>query len=222
MRWSLGPAFMSSVAIHVGALMVLSLTWDWLRVLSPATSLDSTELVMVTPLPPPVIPEEPEDRTPPPVITEEPTTVPAMPPLPSEPVTPLKPEPSHLQRLSRNRCPGRWSPVRSPCQRRNPHGLRNLLRRWRMRPCLDHMTPQPGETQEISSLALVCPFPTPAKKPPQATFSAHPRRRRWRTVLSHRWRVGKLVRATSSTGVMSGSSPVLGSVAAAVLAAEAG
>ena len=93
MRWSLGPAFISSVAIHVGALMVLSLTWDWLRVLSPARGLDSTELVMVTPLSPPVIPEEPEDRTPPPVITEEPTAVPAVPPLPSEPVTPIKPEP---------------------------------------------------------------------------------------------------------------------------------
>ena len=93
MPWSLGPAFMSSVAIHVGALMVLSLTWDWLRVLSPATSLDSTELVIVTPLSPPVIPEEPEDRTPPPVITEEPKAVPAMPPLHSEPVTPLKTEP---------------------------------------------------------------------------------------------------------------------------------
>ena len=92
-RWSLGPAFISSVAIHVGALMVLSLTWGWLRVLSPASSMDGTELVMVAPIPQPVIPEEPEEPTPPPVITEEPTTVPAVPPLPSEPVTPLKPEP---------------------------------------------------------------------------------------------------------------------------------
>ena len=92
-RWSLGPAFISSVAIHVGALMVLSLTWGWLRVLSPASSMDGTELVMVAPILQPVIPEEPEEPTPPPVITEEPTTVPAVPPLPSEPVTPLKPEP---------------------------------------------------------------------------------------------------------------------------------
>jgi hypothetical protein len=34
MRRSLGPAFISSVAIHVGALTVLSLTWGWLHVLS--------------------------------------------------------------------------------------------------------------------------------------------------------------------------------------------
>jgi protein TonB len=92
-RWLLGPAFISSVVIHVGALVVLSLMWDWLRVLSPARGLDSTELVMVTSLPPPVVPEEPEDRTPPPVTTEEPTTVPAAPPMPSEPVIPPGLEP---------------------------------------------------------------------------------------------------------------------------------
>jgi periplasmic protein TonB len=89
-RWSFGPAFISSVAIHVGALMLLSLTWGWLRILSPATGLDSTELVMVTPFPTPVVQEEPEERTPPSVITEAPTTVPTLPPLPSEPITPPK------------------------------------------------------------------------------------------------------------------------------------
>jgi protein TonB len=94
MRWSLGPAFLSSVAIHVGALMVLSLAWGWLHVLPPARGLDSTELVIVTPLvPPPLVPEEPEDRMPSPVITEEPTPLPAMPSVPSAPVTPLKPDP---------------------------------------------------------------------------------------------------------------------------------
>jgi periplasmic protein TonB len=89
-RWSLGPAFISSVAIHIGALMLLSLTWGWLRILSPATGLDSTELVMVTPFPPPVVQEETEERTSPSVITEAPTIVPTLPPLPSEPITPPK------------------------------------------------------------------------------------------------------------------------------------
>jgi len=92
-RLSLGPAFISSVAIHVAALMMLSLTWGWLRVLSHSASQDGTELVMVAPIPQPVSAEEPEDLIPPPVMTEEPTTVPAVPPLPSEPVTPLKPDP---------------------------------------------------------------------------------------------------------------------------------
>jgi periplasmic protein TonB len=72
---------------------MLSLTWGWLRIISPSPSLDGTELIMVAPIPQPVAPEEPEELTPPPVMTEEPTTVPAVPPLPSEPVTPLKPEP---------------------------------------------------------------------------------------------------------------------------------
>ena len=78
-RSSLGPAFISSVAIHVAALMMLPLTWGWLRVLSHSASQDGTELVMVAPIPQPVAPEEPEDLTPPPVMTEEPTTVPAVP-----------------------------------------------------------------------------------------------------------------------------------------------
>jgi periplasmic protein TonB len=73
--------------------MVLSLTWGWLRVLSPPAPLDRTELVMVAPIPEPVAPQEPEGSTPPPVVTEEATTVPALPPLPSEPVTPPKVEP---------------------------------------------------------------------------------------------------------------------------------
>jgi periplasmic protein TonB len=94
MRWSLAPAFISSVAVHVGALIVLSLAWGWLHVLPLARGLDGTDLVVVTPLvPPPVVPEEPGDRTPPPVITEEPTPLPAMSPVPSAPVTPLRPDP---------------------------------------------------------------------------------------------------------------------------------
>jgi periplasmic protein TonB len=73
--------------------MVLSLTWGWMRVLSPPTSPDGTELVMVAPIPQPVAPEEPEEITHPAVVTEEATTVPALPPLPSEPVTPPQVEP---------------------------------------------------------------------------------------------------------------------------------
>jgi len=92
-RSSLGPAFLSSVAIHVGALMVLSLTWGWLRVLSPPVHLDGTELVMVAPIPEPVAPREPVEVAHPPVVTEEATAVPIPPPSPIEPVTPPKVEP---------------------------------------------------------------------------------------------------------------------------------
>jgi translation initiation factor IF-2 len=72
---------------------MLSLTWGWLRTLSPSSALDATELVMVAPMPQPVISEEPEAIIHPAAVTEEATTVPALPPLPSEPVTPPKVEP---------------------------------------------------------------------------------------------------------------------------------
>ena len=73
--------------------MMLSLTWGWLRPLSPSSALDGTELVIIDPIPQPVIAEEPEELTSPAAVTEEATTVPALPPVPSEPVTPPKVEP---------------------------------------------------------------------------------------------------------------------------------
>jgi hypothetical protein len=73
--------------------MVLSLTWDWLRILSQAAHLDGLELVMAAPTLEPVAPMEPEPIAHLPVATEEATTVPALSPLPSEPMTPPNVEP---------------------------------------------------------------------------------------------------------------------------------
>jgi protein TonB len=113
-RSPLGPAFLSSVVIHVGALMVLSLTWGWLHVPSPPAHLNGTELVMVVPIPEPVAPQEPEEIMPPPVVTEEATTVPALPPLPSEPVTPPKVEPMIPPKIIEQPVPKRVEPRRKP------------------------------------------------------------------------------------------------------------
>jgi protein TonB len=113
-RSLLGPAFLSAVAIHVATLMMLSLTWGWLRVLCHSASQDWTELVMVAPIPQPVAPEEPEDLTPPPVMTEEPTSVPAVPPLPNEPVTPLKPEPTTPPKMIAQPVPKQVEPRPKP------------------------------------------------------------------------------------------------------------
>ena len=95
--------------------MVLSLAWGWLRVLSPSTSLDSTELVMVAPVPQPVLPEEPEEiAPPPPAMEEEAPTAPASPPLPSEPVTPPKLEPVTPPKIVEKAEPKRTEPRPKP------------------------------------------------------------------------------------------------------------
>jgi hypothetical protein len=91
-----------------------------------------------------------------------------------------------------------------------------------MRSSLDHETPQPVETQNISSPAPVYLSPMLVSKPRRATFSGPPRYSRGKIAPSPRWREGKLVRATSSTGVMSASSLVQRSAVAAGLRAEAG
>ena len=91
-----------------------------------------------------------------------------------------------------------------------------------MKPCLDHVTPQQRATRGPLRLVLTCRCLTPAETPRQAMFWAHPRRSRWRTAPSHRSRVEKLARETSSRGGMSGSSPVLASAVAAVLGGRGG
>jgi periplasmic protein TonB len=87
-RSPFGPAFFASIAIHLGALLVISLSWDWVRPVSPPSSPNETGLIMVVPVPPPVIPVESEEIAAPPPETEEITMLPASPPLPSESMTP--------------------------------------------------------------------------------------------------------------------------------------
>ena len=65
-RASLTPAFVTSIAIHLGALLIISLAWGWLRAFSPAPRLNETELVMVAPIPEPVPAPEPEEVAAPP------------------------------------------------------------------------------------------------------------------------------------------------------------
>jgi protein TonB len=89
-----GPAFLASIAIHLGALTVLSLAWGWLRAFSPPPGPSETELVMVVPVPQPAAPVEPEEiAAPPPAMEEEVTPAPPPPPPPNEPVAPPKSEP---------------------------------------------------------------------------------------------------------------------------------
>jgi periplasmic protein TonB len=114
-RSSLGLAFLTSVAIHLGALMALSLAWGWLRVLPPSTGLDGTELVMVAPIAQPMEPEElAEIAPPPPALEEESTTVPSLPPVPSEPVPPPQLEPITPPKIIEQPAPKRVEPRPKP------------------------------------------------------------------------------------------------------------
>jgi periplasmic protein TonB len=110
-RSSLGPAFLTSIAVHLGALMVISIAWSWLRVFSPPAHLNETELMMVVPVPQPVAPTEPEDiAVPPPATEEEVTTIPPSPPPPDEPMTPPTADPITPPKIVEKTAPTRVEP----------------------------------------------------------------------------------------------------------------
>jgi periplasmic protein TonB len=90
----LGLAFFTSIAGHVGGLMVISLAWNWLRPYSPPPLPAGTELVMVVPVPQPEALTELEDfATPTSEPAEEVRTIPPSPPPPDESMTPPKVDP---------------------------------------------------------------------------------------------------------------------------------
>jgi periplasmic protein TonB len=90
--------------------MLLSMTWGWLRVLSPRASQDGAELVMVVPMPQPLALEEPEEIAPTPALGEESLAVPATPPLSNEPVTPSQLEPITPPKVIEQPAPKRVEP----------------------------------------------------------------------------------------------------------------
>jgi periplasmic protein TonB len=108
-RSSLAAAFVTSFAIHLGALVVVSLSPGLLRAPSPPNP-DVAELVMVTPVPQPETPPELATMAPPSASEEEEVAIepPSPPPRPEsitppqvEPVTPPKivekPEPRRAE-----------------------------------------------------------------------------------------------------------------------------
>jgi hypothetical protein len=166
-------------------------------------------------------PEEPEDLTPPPVMTEEPTTVPAVPHLPSEPVIRLKPEPITPPKI-----------IAQPVPKQVEHRPKPL--------------PPPKPTRvkkppaEIANEAMPGPRDAPTKGDagdftpgPHLTMPDASRDTAAGNVLgpSPTQQVedrplapvegGDAGAGTSSRGGMPGSSPVLASAVAAVLAGEA-
>jgi TonB family protein len=115
MRSSLGPAFFTSVAIHLGALIALSLVWGWLHTFSPPSHLNGTDWILVAPVPQPVALEELEEvPPPPPVVEEEATTGPASPPSSREPAPPLQSEPVIPPRIIRQPMPKPVEPRPKP------------------------------------------------------------------------------------------------------------
>jgi hypothetical protein len=76
---SFGPAFLTSIAIHRGVLLVISLVWDWLRLVSPPSGSNETAQVTVVAVLSPAIPVEQEEIAAPAAETEEITTLPPSP-----------------------------------------------------------------------------------------------------------------------------------------------
>ena len=114
-RSSLGPAFLTAIAVHLGALMALSIAWDWLRAFSPPANLPETALMMVASVLPPATPVEAEDSAaPPPVAEEEVTTVPPSPPPADEPMTPPKVDPITPPKIVEQTAPTRTEPRPKP------------------------------------------------------------------------------------------------------------
>jgi TonB family protein len=112
---SFGPAFLTSIAIHLGALIVISLAWGWLPVFSPPASLNGTGLIMVTPVPQPMPPAEPEEIPAPSTVPEEDVaTVPPPPTPPSEPIEPPKLEPVAPPKIIEPTAPKRVEPRPKP------------------------------------------------------------------------------------------------------------
>jgi protein TonB len=86
---SFGLAFLTSIALHLGALMALSMAWQWLGAFSPPPHPPETELVMVLPVPQLVTPIESEEiAASPPAMEEEVTGVSPPSPPASEPIAP--------------------------------------------------------------------------------------------------------------------------------------
>ena len=110
MRSSLAGAFVTSFTIHLGALVVLSLSSGLLRAPSPPNP-DVAELVMVFPIPQPQTPPEPTEVAPPSVPAEEEVAVePPPPPPPPESLTPPQVEPVTPPKIVEKPAPKRAEP----------------------------------------------------------------------------------------------------------------
>jgi hypothetical protein len=122
----LGPAFLTSVLVHLTALLSLSLLWGSLHSNTPKSHLIPTEVVITTP---PAPPPEPVSTsaigplTPPTILTKTDVALAQPPPVaPAAPLTPAKAEPTTppkaIEKVLPKRAPQRPKPV--PAAKRPP------------------------------------------------------------------------------------------------------
>ena len=135
----------------------VSLTWNSLRVLSPASALDSTELMMLTPLLPPVIQRSPRIARPLQSSRGNRHAAPRayLPRTHHTHHTHQTRTSSTPPKLSRNRCPAGGAPFEARSSAKTHTGQKILLRKWRMSPCLGPRDPPARGDTETSSLALI-------------------------------------------------------------------
>jgi periplasmic protein TonB len=121
-----GPAFLTSVLVHLTALLSLSLLWGSLHSNTPRSHLIPTEVVITTPPPPPPEPvstSEIEPLTPPTILTKTDVALAQPPPVaPAAPLTPVKVEPitppKAVEKVLPKRAPGPPKPL--PAAKRPP------------------------------------------------------------------------------------------------------
>jgi periplasmic protein TonB len=113
---TLAPAFLTSVLVHLTALLSLSLLWGSLHSTTPRSHLISTEVVIATPPPPePVSMSEIEPLTPPTILTKTDVTLAQPPPIaPAAPLTPAKVEPITAPKAIEKVLPKRAEPRPKP------------------------------------------------------------------------------------------------------------
>jgi len=221
-RSSLGPAFLTSVAIHLGALVALSLAWGWLRVFPHSASLDGTELVMVAPIAQPMESEEPvEIAPPPPALGEESITVPSLPPGPSEPVPPPQLEPITPPKIIDQPAPKRVEPRPKPVPPRKPARVKKPSPDIANQAATGPRETRRGAMEGTPHPVLARRSPMRHERPPQEIRWGHPQRRELRMAPWHRWRAERLARETSSRGEMLGSFQGPVKAVAAALVGEA-
>jgi periplasmic protein TonB len=121
----LAPAFLTSVLVHLTALMSLSLLWGSLHMAAPRSDLIPTEVVIATPPPPPPEPiatAEIEPITPPRILTKTDVVLAQPPPsTPVAPLTPTKVEPITPPKAIEKVPPKRAEPSPKPPPAAKPH-----------------------------------------------------------------------------------------------------
>ena len=168
----LAPAFLTSVLVHLTALMSLSLLWGSLHMVTARSDLIPTEVVIATPPPPapePVATSEIEPLTAPTILTKTDVVLAQQPPLvPAVPLTPAKVEPITPPKAIEKMLPKRAEPLpKPPPAAKHPGPPPRPETKTFEKPKPGLFTPMPDEGPAPAGANTLGPSPTnhPADQP---------------------------------------------------------